>query len=99
MQRTTKRRTPMKKNENIDSLKALKMRKMRVARELNRCEDRLMDDYIAMTQPVTSLVNSVRNGEYEGDLPLDGMYKFALNAKRVVDMFRLGYSIYKDYRK
>lgn len=87
------------KTENINSLKALKRRKERVVKEMGRCEDRLMDDYQAMTQPVANLVNSVREGEYDGGLPLDGMYKFALNAKRVVDMVRLGVSVYKDYRK
>lgn len=89
----------MKKHETIDSLKALRLRKVRLAREINRCENRLEDEYLTLTQPVTHLVHTVQSGEYDGSLPLDGLYKFAVNAKRLADMVRIGAAIYQDYRK
>ncbi len=89
----------MKKHETIDSLKALRLRKVRLAREINRCENRLEDEYLTLTQPVTHLVHTVQAGEYDGSLPLDGLYKFAVNAKRLADMVRIGAAIYQDYRK
>lgn len=89
----------MKTTDRIDSLAALQRRKRRVAREIVRSEDRLRDDYVAMTQPVTDLMASVQNHTYAGNLPFDGLYRLAVNVKRVADMIRLGFSIYRDYKE
>lgn len=87
------------KDNKIRSLKSLMRRKESVARELQECEEQITNDYMALTQPVSNLVHSFQRNEYDGDLPFNGVYKFALNAKRVVDIVRLGASIYNDYRK
>lgn len=85
--------------EPIRSLKTLKQRKVRLAREMARCESRLSDGCHALTRHSTRAFRTVRTAPADDNLPLNNLYRLTLNIKRLVDMFRLGMAIYRDYRK
>ena len=86
------------KNENIKSLKKLALRKKAIEKEIKECEESIMDNYVALTQPVSNFVQSVCDNKNEDNPRFEGgIYKFALNTKRVVNMVRLGVAVYRDY--
>ncbi|NDV46998.1 hypothetical protein D0T49_08050 [Paludibacter sp. 221] len=87
------------KNKNIKSVYDLKRRKEKLVKEMSKCEEQMMDDYLALTQPVSDVIHSFQDNEFNNEVPLQGVYKLALNAKRVLDIVRLGASIYNDYKK
>ena len=98
MQRIMRRITKMK-SKNIRSLKKLRQRKEQILTKLAKCEEQITDDYLALTQPISSLIHSTHDAECNEDLPFAGVHKLVLNSKRVVDILKLGISVYNDYRK
>ncbi len=88
----------MNKN-NIRSLDSLIKRKRYIRRQTKKYEEQISDDFFSLAHPFTGFVNTVNNCECEEDIPVTGVYKVALNAKRIVDILRLGFSIYCDVRK
>lgn len=88
------------KSKNIKSLKKLRLRKKAISRQIEECEEIMLEDYAALTQPVSNFVHSMGENEFNSDMHFNrGFFKFALNVKRMVDMVRLGIAVYKDYKK
>lgn len=92
------RRKKMKSN-NINSLDDLIKRKKNVRKEMLACENQMVDEYYAFAHPVSNLVHLIQNKKNNRSFVASGFYKFALNTKRVMDIVRLGTSIYNDYKK
>jgi len=88
------------KSKNIKSLKKLAQRKKQIKREAEACEDLMLENYAILPQPVSNFVHTVQNKEFDSDMQFDGgLLKLALNAKRLMDMARLGIAVYNDYKK
>lgn len=94
------RRTKKMKSKDIKSLKKLRSRKKIISRQIEECEEIMLEDYAALTQPASNFVQSMNNIGFDSNFLFNsGFFKFALNAKRVVDMVKLGIAVYKDYKK
>jgi len=88
------------KGKGIKSLKKLTLRKKTIEKEMKECEELIIDNYVALTQPVSNFVQSVCSNSPENNPHVEGgIYKLALNGKRIVDMVRIGIAVYRDYKK
>ena len=94
-------KTMGKSSGKIDSLKSLRRQKSKINRKLKRCEVEIVEDYYELIHPFAkgNLVSFV-GGEYnELPSPVSGVYKFVLNARRFVEIVKMGKSIYMDYKR
>ena len=91
-------------SKKIVSLDDLRRRKKKVRKKLAKCEDRIMEHTYELTYPFTTLFSSSvmdENEDYEKKLSpfYQKIYRLAMNAKRFFEIFKMGKSIYSDFKK
>jgi len=89
----------------INSLDALRRRKRKIKKEITMYEEDIMDKVDELTHPFTALFSSSTTSEefdeYEGEIsfPFKKGYKIAANVVKFVQIFKIGRSIYMDFKK
>jgi hypothetical protein len=89
----------------ISSFDELMKRKRRLEKEMAICEDEIEDKVYELTHPFATLF---ANGYYDDEIEtcddevsptIQKGYKIVTNAVRLVQIFRIGKSIYSDFKK
>lgn len=87
------------KRSDIKSIDDLRLRKAVVKREIEICEDQLATDYYIFTSPVANIVRFVKRREEEKIISNSGFYKFVSSARKVANIFQIGFSLYSNYKR